>query len=244
MLYQPAAYPMRPSGKCQPGSRALLDTILYLTPGLISSGCYNPRTVAGSTTVSLHAEGRAIDVRPVNFKYKPGPWLYEGPARALTEWCRFLASHPETGVQQILWAGETWRTGKGWRRLSTTANQHYDHAHIELTWDAALYLTAARISAALFPPQPAPSPAPNPEPVPDPPPDDEDTDMPFVLHDSTTNFHYLATPGVCTLRPLTNPLPYISTKDGGQAEFGYRKVSVPQALRSHTQGGWREVPAA
>lgn len=169
MLYQAAAYPMRPSGKCQPGSRALLETMLYLTPGLINSGCYNPRVVAGSTTVSLHAEGRAIDVRPGNFKYKPGQWLYEGPARALTEWCHFLASHPETGVQQIIYAGRVWRTGRGWRALSTSANQHYDHAHIELTWDAALSLTPERITAALFPPQPVdPSPTPVPDPEPDP----------------------------------------------------------------------------
>lgn len=244
MLYQAAAYPMRPSGKCQPGSRALLETMLYLTPGLINSGCYNPRVVAGSTTVSLHAEGRAIDVRPGNFKYKPGQWLYEGPARALTEWCHFLASHPETGVQQIIYAGRVWRTGRGWRALSTSANQHYDHAHIELTWDAALSLTPERITAALFPPQPV---DPSPTPVPDPEPDpvlEEDPDMPFVLHDATTNVHYLATPGVCTLRPLTNPLPYISTQDGGQAQFGYRKVSVPQALRSHADAGWRVVAAS
>ena len=62
MKYEPAAKPMKPSGRCQPGARALLDLMLYLTPGLISSGCYNARKIVGSSDVSLHAEGRAIDV--------------------------------------------------------------------------------------------------------------------------------------------------------------------------------------
>lgn len=70
---------------------------------------------------------------------------------------------------------------------------------------------------------------------------EEDEDMPFVLHDNTTNMHYLATPGKCTLRPLSNPLPYMNVPDGNP--FGYRKISVPHALRAHQDGGWTLVKA-
>lgn len=161
---------MKPAGRCQPGARALLDLMLYLTPGLISSGCYNPRNIAGSSTVSLHAEGRAIDVRPANFAYTSGRWLGEGPARALSGWCDALIDHHQAlGIQGVIWAGYAWRVGwrvgvrppwsrHVWQRISAGGNQHYDHAHIELTWAAARDLTAERISAVLFPPTPeAPS---------------------------------------------------------------------------------------
>jgi len=154
--YEPAAKPMKPSGRCQPGARALLDLMLYLTPGLISSGCYNARKIVGSSDVSLHAEGRALDVRPANFAYTSGSWLTRDPARALTYWCDALIEHHQAlGIQQIIWAGWSWRVGQAtWRQLSPSANQHYDHAHIELTWAAARDLTPERITAVLFPPTP------------------------------------------------------------------------------------------
>lgn len=147
--YEPAHVPMVPAGGCRPGALALSETMRYLTPGLINSGCYNPRTVAGSSTVSLHAEGRAIDIRPANYSYSHGPWLDEGPAKALSEWVAALIENAEAlGIQQILWAGHAWRIGRGYKQL--TGNKHYDHAHIELTRHAAATLLPSTIVNILF----------------------------------------------------------------------------------------------
>lgn len=155
MIYEPAAKPMRPAGRCQPGAVALLE-VLTSFDGLSSSGCYNPRYVANSTTVSLHAEGRAIDVRPSNFGWKPGPWVQQGPARQLGQLCELMAArHVELGVQQIIYAGRSWRVGRGWQPItSATANGHWDHAHIELTRAAADALTIDRARSVLAPQEP------------------------------------------------------------------------------------------
>lgn len=151
MRYEPAYSPMRPAGRCQPGALALLE-VLTSFDGITSSGCYNPRHVAGSTTVSLHAEGRAIDVRPRNFAYQPGPWLHQGPAAELGRLSELMAEHCDAlGVQQILYAGRSWRIGRGWRALGAGENQHYDHAHIELTRAAAGELTVDRARSVLTP---------------------------------------------------------------------------------------------
>lgn len=84
------------------------------------------------------------------------------------------------------------------------------------------------------PPKPAPHPAP---------PTPEDDDMVYVLHDATTNEHFLVCEGLGTMRPISDPLPQIHTADGGTNPMGYRKKSVPQARRTHEQLGFRVVAA-
>lgn len=133
--YEPAAAGAD-AGRCQPGARALLDLITFLSAEVRSLGCYNPRNVAGSTSRSLHAEGRALDLYP--------------PSPALDAWVTTLIDHHEAiGVQQVLYRGRGWRVHRGW--IVSGAIGHHDHAHVELNWSAARHLTVDEISSAIFP---------------------------------------------------------------------------------------------
>ena len=90
----------------------------------------------------------------------------------------------------------------------------------------------------LEPPWPS-APAPSPTPVPM----SEEDEMPFVLHDATTNMHYICCPNRGTLRPIRDFLPQMHTADGGTNQFGHRKLSAPQATRVYQQLGYRIVEA-
>lgn len=126
MSYEPARWDTPASG-CQPGATALLEAILAGNPWASNLGCFNDRAVRGSSSPSLHREGRAIDVG-VN------PSSPDDVARmdALIEQ---LTARGD-GIQQIIWNRRSWRPGVGWRPYSG-ASAHTDHAHIELTWAAA-----------------------------------------------------------------------------------------------------------
>jgi len=124
--YEPASWETR-AGGCQPGAKALLDSILAGNPWASSLGCYADRPVRGSSSPSLHREGRAIDVG-VN----PNNPADVARMHALVD----QLTAKGQGIQQIIWHGRSWRPGQGWRPYSG-ASPHNDHAHIELSWAAA-----------------------------------------------------------------------------------------------------------
>jgi hypothetical protein len=93
-------------------------------------GCFNPRRIAGSSSWSLHAEGRALDVG------------VKGPAKSRA-WAlaRELSAERTTfGIMRIMWDHHIWTTEREdkWHLLRVQTNQHTDHMHIELFWHAAL----------------------------------------------------------------------------------------------------------
>lgn len=139
----------------QPGATALMDWALRRYDDATNMGIFNPRPIRGGTVLSVHAEGRAVDV---GFPVRRPAGHPEGWRLA-----RDLASrHRELGVQQIIWAGQIWRnTSKAWGDYSVPAggSDHFDHVHIELTRAAGKALTSQQIIRAFTAPPPSPVPS-------------------------------------------------------------------------------------
>lgn len=134
-----------------PGAKALMAWCLANYPPGSNLGIYNPRSVRGGVALSLHAEGRAIDVGypPVRPDGHPvGQVLAADMVR----------HHAELGVQCVIFARRIWsNTRPTWRPYAGTAD-HFDHVHIELTREAAAGLTTDIIRQTLETPMP-PTPA-------------------------------------------------------------------------------------
>jgi putative peptidoglycan binding protein len=145
------------TGSPTTGAKALMSWFLgaYSAQGGRNLGIYNCRTIVGSSTTSLHGEGRAADL---------GVPIGAGWAVTLAD--RLRLNSAELGVQCVIHNRRIWSgsyPNAGWRTY-TGANPHTDHLHVELSWNAARALTAERIQQILGggPGQPGPGPTPNP----------------------------------------------------------------------------------
>ena len=141
------------TGRAQDGAKALMSWFLgaYNSRGANNLGIYNCRPIAGSSSLSLHAEGRACDL---------GVPVGAGWAQTLAD--ALVANSRELGVQLVIYRRKAW-SGRyphsGWRNY-TGSNPHTDHLHVELSWNAARTLTTQAIQNQLSG-SPAPSPAPS-----------------------------------------------------------------------------------
>jgi hypothetical protein len=130
--YEPARVATLSRG-CQTGTHALAAAIKVVWPELRSLtnvyGCWNPRHIAGSSTWSLHAEGRACDVG-VPLDANELGWNLA---------CDLVAERRAIGTMRVIWDRHIWSTEKPdqWRRLQPSTNQHLDHIHVEQFWSAA-----------------------------------------------------------------------------------------------------------
>lgn len=133
MRYEPAAKLPPPSG-CQSGTHALGAAIRDVFPELQSLtlvyGCYNHRLIEGSSSFSLHAEGRALDVGVPPAATKDVGWELA---------CTLVEQRITLGTMRVIWDGHIWSTEKPdkWRKLSLQLNQHHDHVHVEQFWKDA-----------------------------------------------------------------------------------------------------------
>ena len=130
--------------RASPGAGALLAWHqANMQPPGRSMGIYNCRSVRGSATTSLHGEGRALD------------WgVPLGPTGKATEQGRDLvhqlATHAhELGIQAIIYDRTIWSARSPGGRPYAGVSPHYDHLHIELTWQAARELTLATLVSVL-----------------------------------------------------------------------------------------------
>ena len=145
------------TGSATPGARALMSWFLgaYASQGGHNLGIYNCRTVAGSSTTSLHGEGRAADLGvPIGASW----------AQTLAD--KLVAYSAELGIQCVIHNRRIWSGSyphAGWRTY-TGSNPHTDHLHVELSWNTARTLTAERVQQVLGGGggTPGPGPAPNP----------------------------------------------------------------------------------
>jgi hypothetical protein len=145
------------TGSATPGAKALMSWFLgaYAAQGAKNLGIYNCRSIVGSSTTSLHGEGRAADLGvPV------------GADWAATLADRLRLSSAELGVQCIIYNRRIWSGSyphAGWRTY-TGSNPHVDHLHVELSRHAAATLTVDHIQRVLggggAPPGPGPVPNP------------------------------------------------------------------------------------
>lgn len=151
MRYEPAA--KQPTAKaCQPGTLALGQALEVVWRDFISMrgayGCWNPRRIEGSSSWSLHAEGRAIDVGVPAALHQSG-WECA---------CILVDQRKKLGTMRVFWDGHMWSTEKRtqWTPISPRLNQHRDHIHVEQFWadakrehDLALAQYIATLGAAL-----------------------------------------------------------------------------------------------
>ena len=145
------SYPFAPwqgatncTGTATSGAGALLAWLqANRQPPGRSFGIYNCRNVAGSATTSLHGEGRAIDWgMPLG-----GDGKGTSDGRTLVDLLGSKAD--QLGLQCIIYDRTIWSARSPDGRPYTGVNPHYDHLHIELTWDAARQLTLATAAAVL-----------------------------------------------------------------------------------------------
>ncbi len=141
------------TGRAADGAKALMSWFLgaYSGRGARNLGIYNCRQIPGSTSLSLHGEGRAADL---------GVPVGAGWAQTLAD--ALVANSGELGVQLVIYRRKVWSgryPNSGWRAY-TGSNPHNDHLHVELSWQAARTLTTQAIQARLVG-TPVPNPGPS-----------------------------------------------------------------------------------
>lgn len=126
------------SGGATPGAQSLLRWALAQSGVAWSGGIYNCRAVRGTTTRSVHSEGRAVDVMlPVSGgKAHPDGDMLLG----------LIAPHGKAlGVQTVIWNRRIYSARSPEGREYRGTNPHVDHLHIELTRKAGATLNYGTI---------------------------------------------------------------------------------------------------
>ncbi len=138
--YLPYSGAVSCTGSLTPGARALGEHLVEEF-GATSFGGYNCRTIGGSSTLSVHSEGRAIDVYV--------PMDGSGPDAADNDLgdpvANWLIENAELiGISYVIWDRASWgahRSGDKHRSYGG-AHPHDNHLHIELSWAGAAQATA------------------------------------------------------------------------------------------------------
>jgi hypothetical protein len=117
------------SGKCQVGLLRLRDDTANRFQAEEFLGCYNCRNTRTGTSLSLHAEGRALDYRFATRQEMERAWgFWIGNKDAL----QIQAIHDYE--LSLLWKDD----GQGWRRASIGEGAGGHTTHVERNWTGAL----------------------------------------------------------------------------------------------------------
>lgn len=131
-------------GSAQPGARAMMAYWLEVSrPVGTSMGIYNCREVRGSTFLSQHSCGSAVDlgVPAISGSGHPTMWAF---LNRLAPYCKRL------GVQHIIFARKVWSASRPPEGATYNGvHPHWDHTHLELTRAAAQGLTLATLRSVL-----------------------------------------------------------------------------------------------
>lgn len=135
-------YARKCTGGAKPGAVALMSWINKNYPKSKNWGIYSCRIIPGSNSLSLHGEGRALDVGYALVDGKANPDGYR--------LFNHLKAHAvELGIQGIIWDRKI-STNRGDNRPYSggpdVTTAHVNHLHIELTNAAALSLTGTKIA--------------------------------------------------------------------------------------------------
>lgn len=122
------------AGRAQYGTQAL-EQALTSAFDAVSLGIYNCREVRGGGALSVHAEGRALDLRPSD-------WSDARPSALGNQILGVLGSQADAlGVQRVIWFGRVYDHASPLGRAYHGASPHHDHLHIEQTWAASQSLS-------------------------------------------------------------------------------------------------------
>ena len=130
------------SGQAMPGARALLAWLLKAYPSTSSLGIYNCRNVRGGTSMSIHACGRAVDLKVPMINNRGTPLGHSIVNQLAAEGKRL-------GIQAIIYDREIWSARSPDGRYYGGTAPHYDHIHIELNKNAGSKLNLATLYAVL-----------------------------------------------------------------------------------------------
>jgi hypothetical protein len=135
-------YARKCTGGPKSGAVALMTWINKNYPKSKNWGIYSCKMIPGSNSLSIHGEGRALDVGYALVDGKANPDGYRLFAH--------LKAHAiELGVQGIIWDRKI-STNRGDNRPYSggpdVTTAHVNHLHIELTNTSARTLTAAKIA--------------------------------------------------------------------------------------------------
>ena len=142
--YQPAGTDC--SGSCQPGCVAF-SKWAYRRWDLPLVGCYNCRQSRAGSSLSLHAEGRAVDLHVhVGASEQDGTAEQTALGWDIAKWC--VTNAEPLGIQRVIWQSMEWDSRPGERAWEPYGGPHHgNHIHVEFCWEAAKTLTAADFDA-------------------------------------------------------------------------------------------------
>ncbi len=121
------------SGTFTAGAQRLKDYIQANFPQVTSIGGYSCRPIVGnSSSMSVHATGRAIDIHiPLD-----GGAADNGLGDPLANWLVENAEH--IGIQMVIWDRWLWSPSRTpYSRYYSGQHAHHDHLHVELTVEAS-----------------------------------------------------------------------------------------------------------
>jgi hypothetical protein len=114
----------------QPAPKALWALIHANFPQPRFLGIYNRRNVAGTSTPSAHAEGRALDI---------GLLVSRPDEKALGDqlFDLLIRNAAELGLDHVIWNRRIWSSARGGPRPYTGVSPHTDHIHVAFTRDGS-----------------------------------------------------------------------------------------------------------
>lgn len=126
------------------GAEAILAFCLDQWPFASSMGIFNCRTTRGSTSLSHHAEGRAVDIGiPTITSTKADAEKGMQVAEALG------SNGKRLGLDHLIYNRRIWSARSPGGREYTGAHPHYDHIHAGLTRQSAANLTYATLESVI-----------------------------------------------------------------------------------------------
>src|SRR5690606_35012648 len=126
------------SGDLTQGARELRTWLRAAFPQISSIGGYNCRVIDGTSTMSVHGTGRALDIMLPTHAGDADNDLGDPIGNWLIEHAE------EIGIQYIIWDRWTWnasRAAGSKERAYTGVNPHVDHLHVELSVDGGAMRT-------------------------------------------------------------------------------------------------------
>jgi flagellar protein FlgJ len=111
--------------RAQPLPTALARYLKVNFLQISQTGIYNDRNVAGTTTKSAHAEGRALDIH-LNVSRPDEKLIADNLYRI------FIEVAYQSGIDNVIWNRRIWSRTKG-QHAYHGQNPHTDHIHVEFT---------------------------------------------------------------------------------------------------------------
>lgn len=124
-------------GGVRPGAQAFMDVVLSKISGTYSASLYRNTNIDNGDTLSVHAEGRALDIGVPNLSTGDQVFRLIAPLSY------------QLGIQRIIWNRRVWTSRAPSGTNYTGDDPHTDHLHVELTRAKADSLTESNFEQLL-----------------------------------------------------------------------------------------------